>query len=91
MLSERLSEATLNRLAASLDPGSQAAQALRLVADQSAFLDPPASEVPSTAAPDDAAQKRMIEAARNYVAKHYCSCPTSLPSEPRTATMTVLM
>lgn len=68
-LSERLTEATLNRLSASLDPGSQAALALRLLADQSAFLDPPASELPSTAAPDDAAQQRMIEAARTYVAK----------------------
>jgi len=63
-LSERLTEATLNRLSASLDPGSQAALALRLLADQSVFLDPPASELPSTAAPDDAAQQRMIEASR---------------------------
>jgi VWFA-related protein len=68
-LSERLTEATLNRLAAYLDAGSQAALALQLLADQSAFLDPPASEIPSTAAPDDAAQQRMIEAARRYVAQ----------------------
>jgi hypothetical protein len=68
-LSERLTEATLNRLAANLDAGSQAALALQLLADQSAFLDPPASELPSTAAPDDSAQQRMIEAARNYVAQ----------------------
>jgi hypothetical protein len=68
-LSERLTEATLNRLAAYLDAGSQAALALQLLADQSAFLDPPASEIPSTAAPDDAAQQRMIEAARSYVAQ----------------------
>ena len=68
-LSERLTEATLNRLTAYLDAGSLAALALQLLADQSAFLDPPASEVPSTAAPDNAAQQRMIEAARSYVAK----------------------
>jgi VWFA-related protein len=68
-LSERLTEATLNRLTASLDAGSQAARALQLLADQSAFLDPPASELPSTAAPDDATQQRMIDAARTYVAK----------------------
>jgi VWFA-related protein len=68
-LSERVTEATLNRLAAYLDAGSQAALALQLLADQSAFLDPPASEIPSTAAPDDAAQQRMIEAARSYVAQ----------------------
>jgi hypothetical protein len=68
-LSERLTEATLNRLSTSLDPSSKAALALQLLADQSAFLDPPASELPSTAAPDDAAQQRMIEAARTYVTK----------------------
>ena len=68
-LSERLNEATLKRLAAYLDAGSQAALALQLLADQAAFLGPPASEIPSTAAPDDAAQQRMIEAARSYVAQ----------------------
>jgi VWFA-related protein len=68
-LSERLTEATLNRLAAYLNGGSQAALALQLLADQSAFLGPPASEIPTTAAPDDAAQQRMIQAARSYVAQ----------------------
>jgi VWFA-related protein len=68
-LSERLTEASLRRLTTHLDAGSQAALALQLLADQSAFLDPPASELPSTAAPDDAAQQRMIEAARTYLAK----------------------
>jgi hypothetical protein len=68
-LSERLTEATLDRLTAYLDAGSQAALALQLLADQSAFLEPPASEIPSMAAPDDAAQQRMIEAARRYVAQ----------------------
>ncbi len=68
-LSERLTEATLDRLTAYLDAGSQAAPALKLLADQSAFLEPPANELPSTAAPDAATQQRMIVAARNYVAK----------------------
>ncbi len=74
-LSERLTEATLTRLAAYLDAGSQAALALQLLADQSAFLDPPASEIPSTPAPDDAAQQRMIEAARSYVAHNVPQLP----------------
>jgi hypothetical protein len=74
-LSERLTEATLNRLAAYLDVGSQAAQALRLLADQSAFLELPASELPSMAAPGDAAQQRMIEAARGYVAQTVLQLP----------------
>jgi VWFA-related protein len=68
-LSERLTDATFNRLTASFDAGSQAALALQLLADQAAFLDPPASDVPSMAAPDDTAQQRMMEAARTYVAK----------------------
>ena len=68
-LSERLTEVTLNRLTASVTAGSHAAQALQLLADQSAFLEPPAAELSSTAAPDDAAQQRMIEAARTYLAK----------------------
>jgi VWFA-related protein len=74
-LSERLTEASLRRLTTHLDPGSQAALALQLLADQSAFLDPPASELPSTAAPDDAAQQRMIEAARTYLAKTVLQLP----------------
>jgi VWFA-related protein len=68
-LSERLTEASLRRLTTPLDAGSQAALALQLLANQSAFLDPPASELLPTAAPDDAAQQRMIEAARTYLAK----------------------
>src|ERR1700730_5847551 len=53
-LSERLTEVKFNQLAAYLDAGSQAALALQLLADQSVFLDPPASELPSTPTPDDA-------------------------------------
>ena len=74
-LSERLTEASLRRLTTHLDAGSQAALALQLLADQSAFLDPPASELPSTAAPDDTAQQRMIEAARTYLAKTVLQLP----------------
>src|SRR5277367_466645 len=74
-LSERLSDATLERLTANLDADSQAALALQLLADQSAFLDPPANELPSAAAPDEAAQQRMIEAARNYVAHTLLQLP----------------
>jgi hypothetical protein len=77
-LSERLTEATLARLNAHLDTGSQAALALQLLADQSAFLDPPASELPATSVPDDATQKRMLEAARNYVAQTLPRLPNFL-------------
>lgn len=77
-LSERLTEATLARLNAHLDTGSQAALALQLLADQSAFLDPPASELPATSVPDDATQQRMLEAVRNYVAQTLPRLPNFL-------------
>jgi VWFA-related protein len=66
-LSERLTETKLNQLATYFDAGSQATLALQLLAGQSVFLDPPSSEIPSTATPDNAAQQRMIEEARRYV------------------------
>ena len=77
-LSERITEATLARLSARLETGSQAALALQLLADQSAFLDPPASELPATSFPDDATQRRMLEAARNYVARTLPQLPNFL-------------
>jgi VWFA-related protein len=66
-LSERLTDAALNRFAARFTLSPRAALAMQLLADQSAFLDPPASELPATAAPDAAAQQRMMDAARGYV------------------------
>ena len=41
---ERVTQPTLARLKAYLDPGSSAVKALQLLADQSAFLDPPENE-----------------------------------------------
>lgn len=77
-LSERVTEATLGRLNAYLAPGSQAALALQLLADRSAFLDPPAGELPATPAPDDATQQRMLAAARSYVAQTLPRLPNFL-------------
>ncbi len=68
-LTERLTEATLDRLKARLVPGSQGARALELLADQSAFFDPPADELPATPAPDSAEQTRILQAARRYVSQ----------------------
>jgi hypothetical protein len=79
-LSERITEATLARLNAHLDKGSQAALALQMLADQSAFLDPPVSELPATSVPDDATQQRMLEATRNYVAQMLPRLPNLLAS-----------
>ena len=68
-LSERLTEASLNRLNIRLAQDALAAQALALLGDRSAFLDTPVAELPGTAAPDGPARQRMLDAARNYVAQ----------------------
>jgi hypothetical protein len=66
-LTERLTEATQERLTKNLALDDRVAQALHLLADQSAFLDPPASELPAIAPPDAAAQQRMLKAERAFV------------------------
>jgi hypothetical protein len=68
-LSERLTPATLGRIEAKLPLGPRTQLALHLLADQSAFLDPPASELPATPAPDAATQLRILGKARTYVAQ----------------------
>ena len=74
-LSERLSEVALGRIAKNLAPGPRTALAVQLLADQSAFLDPPASELPATATPDAAAQQRMMDMARGYVVQTWPHLP----------------
>jgi VWFA-related protein len=67
-LTERLSSASLARLEATL-PGENARQALVELADASAFLDPPAAEIPSMPIPDVAEQRRMLALTVAYVVK----------------------
>ncbi|MGO9339455.1 MAG: VWA domain-containing protein [Terracidiphilus sp.] len=66
-VSERITDATLERFARRIAIGPRTALALKLLADQSAFLDPPASELPATATPDVATQERILDMARGYV------------------------
>jgi VWFA-related protein len=66
-LTERLTGATLDRWAAKLPLEPRTALALQLLSDQSAFLDPPANELPATAFPDAATQQKLMDAARGYV------------------------
>lgn len=77
-LSERLTDTTLDRLNAQLKAGSAVSQALQLLADQSAFFDPPASELPATTAPDAATQKRILDAARTYGSQTLLRLPNFL-------------
>jgi VWFA-related protein len=77
-LSEQLTETTADRLKAQLGTAPQSLLALQLLADQSAFLDPPASELPQDPTPDDATQQKMLEAARNYVTQTLPRLPNFL-------------
>jgi VWFA-related protein len=67
-LSERLSEAKLSSWTASLR-GKRARQALVALADESAFLKPPPSEVFADAPPDADEQRSMISLAVDYLNK----------------------
>jgi len=77
-LTERLSDASLARLGGGLAKDSQAAVELKLLAEKSAFADLPANELPATAAPDDATQRRMLSAARTYVGQTLPRLPNFL-------------
>jgi VWFA-related protein len=68
-LTEELTTETLRQFASQFEPGPKAAQALELLADSSAFLVPPASELPATPRPDIATQRALLTAAINYVVK----------------------
>jgi VWFA-related protein len=74
-LSERLTDSTLERFAKELTLGPRTALALQLLADQSAFLDPPAGELPATGSPDAATQQRMMDMARGYVVRIWPHLP----------------
>ncbi|MGP8224954.1 MAG: hypothetical protein ACLQGT_02230, partial [Terracidiphilus sp.] len=65
-LTERLSTAKLTHLKAYL-PGSKAQEALVILADSAAFLNPPVTEILADAAPDPAAARQMLTGIVNYV------------------------
>jgi VWFA-related protein len=74
-LSERLTPSTLDQFAAKLPLQPRTALALQLLADQSAFLDPPAAELPATAPPDAAAQQQLLASARTYAVQTWGRLP----------------
>lgn len=67
-LSERLTPATLAHFIEALHAGPQTQEALRLLSDESAFLEAPAAEVPGKPAPGAPQQQTMLNAAVNFVA-----------------------
>src|SRR4051794_16197316 len=67
-LTERLPSADLARLIATL-PGDKSREALRVLADMSEFLDPPAAQIPARPAPDESAQREMMGRVVEYVSR----------------------
>ena len=74
-LSERFSSVRLEHWKSIL-PGARSQRALVGVADRSAFLEPPASELAAEPAPDVAEQRRIMALAATYVGK-------AIPQLPR--------
>jgi VWFA-related protein len=77
-LSERLTDLALGQLSKQFASGSQPAMALLLLADRSAFLDPPANELPATPTPDAATQQHLLEAAKKFAVETLPSLPNLL-------------
>jgi hypothetical protein len=74
-LSERLTSNTLEDILTRHSFGPQTKQALQLLSDRSALLDPPLSEQPDRPAPDSARQREMLEATRAFVFKTLTHLP----------------
>jgi VWFA-related protein len=73
-LTERLSAAKLSRWEAD-SPGPESRQALVALADLSAFLDPPAAEIPATATPDLETQRKIMAQAVDYAVRTISKLP----------------
>ncbi|MGA9473311.1 MAG: VWA domain-containing protein [Terriglobales bacterium] len=73
-LTERLSTAKLGRLKTAL-PREKSRQALMILADSSAFLNLPATEISSQHAPDVATQRKVLALTVNYVTQTIYQLP----------------
>lgn len=74
-LSEELTRTTMNSVVADV-PGPLSTEQIYVLEARSAMLAPPASDIPTAAAPDAAAQKAMLDKAADYVTKTYAQLPT---------------
>ena len=74
-LSERLTAPALAEILSKNRFGQQTQQALQLLADRFALLDPPASELPKLPPPDESHQQQMLEDARVYVVQTLSRLP----------------
>jgi VWFA-related protein len=76
-LVERLSAEKLARWQGEM-PGPESRRSLVLLADLSAFLNPPASEIPATAAPDPTTQRELIASVVDYAKRTTNQLPNFL-------------
>lgn len=74
VLTEELTTATMNSLAP-LVPGAATLEQIYVLEAKSAVLPPPATDLPSTPAPDAAAQKAILDKAMDYATKTYAQLP----------------
>lgn len=73
-LNEQLTRAMMNSLVAYV-PGPLSTEQIYVLEARSATLPPPASDIPTAAAPDPAAQKALLDKAADYVTKSYSQLP----------------
>ena len=73
-LTEQLTAATMNSMAP-LISGPLSTEQMYVLEARSSILPPPASDLPSAAAPDAAAQQAMLAKAQDYVSKSYTQLP----------------
>src|SRR4051794_8090955 len=73
-LSEELTRSKMNDLAA-YAAGPQTTEQIYVLEAGSAVLPPPASDIPTTPAPDAAAQKALLDKVSDYAAKTYSQLP----------------
>ena len=74
-LSERLTPSTLESIETQHTFREKSKQSLQLLADRSALLDPPATELPNQPPPDAERQKQILQAARTFVFKTLTRLP----------------
>ncbi len=82
-LTERLTSSTLARLRDGLH-GEKSANALAILADMSAFLNPPATEIPPESAPDLGSQKQIMAKPVDYVLEMNHRLPNFLATRTTT-------
>jgi len=74
-LGEQLSRSTMNSLAA-YAPGQLTTEQIYVLEARSALLPPPAADLPTTAAPDAAAQKAILDKVSAYASKTWAQLPS---------------